>query len=116
MSIKRIPSTGDLLAVWNDHSGRWDLPEPKEGKFPSRDRTPLVLATSSDESKTWRNARLIEIDPKKGFCYTAIHFVDDAVLLAYSCGRGSEWGLPDSCPCCLRVWITADVSWQEVPL
>lgn len=98
MSIKRIPTTGDLLAVWNDHSNRWDLPEPKmTGKLPSWGRTPLVLATSSDEGRTWRNAKLIETDPKKGYCYIAIHPLDDAVLLAYCCGGGRSGVLQDSC-------------------
>lgn len=96
LSMKRIPASGDLLAVWNDHSGHWDLPK-SERVDASRARTPLVLATSADDGKTWRNARLIETDPDRGFCYTAIHFVNDAILLAYSCGRGSGWGLPDSC-------------------
>ena len=95
LSIKRIPATGHLLAVWNDHSSRWNL--PKAGKDGVPVRTPLVLATSADEGRTWRNAKLIETARNRGFCYTAIHSIDDAVLLAYSCGLGTNWGLPDSC-------------------
>lgn len=95
LSIKRIAATGDLLAVWNDHSNRWKL--ATTGADKARRRTPLVLATSADEGRTWRNAKLIETARNRGFCYTAIHGVDDSVLLAYSCGYGSNWGLPDSC-------------------
>lgn len=93
MSIKRIPATGDLLAVWNDYSNKWNLPKPTAGCK----RTPLVLATSSDEGKTWRNTRLIEAARNRGYCYIAIHFVEDTVLLAYNCGLGIEWGLTESC-------------------
>ena len=93
MSIKRIPETGDLLAVWNDYSNKWKLPKPTAGCK----RTPLTLATSSDEGKTWRNARLIETARNRGYCYIAIHFVENTVLLAYSCGLGIDWGLTESC-------------------
>lgn len=90
MSIKRIPATGDLLAVWNDHSRRWKLPPPVlSGGFGTNSswgRTPLALAISQNEGKTWKLAKLVEDDPRRGFCYTAIHFIEDAVLLAYCCG------------------------------
>ena len=86
--MKRIPSTGDLLAVWHDRSGRFSLPEPAKESW---GRTPLVSAISRDEGKTWEHHRLIEDDPERGFCYTAIHFVDDVVLLAY-CAGGKPTG------------------------
>ncbi len=90
LSIKRIPATGDLLAVWNDRDPRWKLPPPVLGagfgENSSWGRTPLALALSSDEGKTWKNNKLIENDPRRGFCYTAIHFIGGAILLAYCCG------------------------------
>jgi len=49
-------------------------------------RTPLAMAISSDEGKTWKLTKLLEDDPRRGFCYTAIHFVENALLLAYCCG------------------------------
>jgi Neuraminidase (sialidase) len=83
LSLKRIPATGDLLAVWNDHSGRYPLP-PSDRK-PNQRRCPLALAISRDEGKTWRHHRALEDDFERGYCYTAIHFTADAVLLAYCC-------------------------------
>ena len=78
--MKRIPSTGDLLAVWNDHSGRF--PSPSQ----LNERRPLACAISSDEGKTWKHNQLLDDAPEHGFHYTAIHFTDDAVLLAYCAG------------------------------
>jgi sialidase-1 len=86
MSVKRIPFTGDLLAVWVDHSGRWKLPKPKPSSWT---RTPLVSAISKDDGRTWQHHRLLEKSPDHGYCYTAIHFTDDAVLLGYCAGGSS---------------------------
>ena len=85
MSVKRIPATGHLLAIWNDRSGRFKrLGKPAEV---TRERTPLVAAISLDEGRTWRRHTLIERDPRMGFCYTAVHFTADGhVLLAYCAG------------------------------
>lgn len=69
-SIERIPSTGDLLLVWNNNGV-------------DQKRNPLCLAVSKDEGKTWANVKIIEGDPKGSFCYTAIHFVGSEVFLGY---------------------------------
>jgi hypothetical protein len=92
LSIKRIPATGDLLAVWNDHSGRLApvSPDGSGDAQTSWGRTPLVCAISRDEGRTWGGHKLLESDPSRGFCYTAIHFTDDAALLAYCCGGGGR--------------------------
>lgn len=68
-SIKRIPSTGDLILIWNDN--------------PGNQRSPLSVAVSSDEGQTWTHKQTLENDPKGWYCYTAIHFVDDNVLISY---------------------------------
>ncbi|OPZ82927.1 MAG: Sialidase B precursor [bacterium ADurb.Bin429] len=96
LSIKRLP-TGDLLAVWNDHSGRL-TPVPTEAGWSSTSwgRTPLVCALSRDDGATWERHKLLEDDPTHGYCYTAIHPTDDAVLLAYCCGGGDSGVLQDS--------------------
>lgn len=77
-SIVRIPSTGDLLLVWNDHEG---APDSLKGK-----RTPLRVAVSKDEGKTWINRKTLEDDPEGWFCYTAVTFLNERVILAYCAG------------------------------
>ena len=86
-SIKQIPGISDLLAVYNDHSGRFPFAENR--------RNPLVVAVSKDGGISWSLARMIESDLDGHYCYTAIHFVDDAVLLAYCAGFYSN---PDMGP------------------
>lgn len=77
-SIKVLPGSRDLLAIYNDHSGRFP--------FPKGQRNPLVAAVSSDGGKNWPQRKLIESDPEGLFHYTAIHFVENAVLLGYCAG------------------------------
>ncbi len=84
-SIKRLPNSPDLLAVFNDHSGAFPFPKGK--------RTPLVSAISTDGAKTWQHRKMLESDPNGWYCYTAIHFVEDAVLLAYCAGDPKVGGL-----------------------
>ena len=50
-------------------------------------RAPLAVAFSTDNAKTWSPSQLIEDDLSGWYCYTAIHFTDDAVLLAYVAGN-----------------------------
>ncbi|WP_149239633.1 sialidase family protein [Dyadobacter sp. 32] len=80
-SMARIPSTGDLLLVWNNNGAKG------EGYFKGK-RTPLTLAISKDEGLSWKYLKNIEDDPEGMFCYTAIHFVKDYVLLGYGMGAG----------------------------
>ena len=84
-SIKRIPGTPDLLAVYNDHSGRFP--------FAAKRRNPLVVAISQDGGQTWPIAKMIESELDGHFCYTAIHFIDDYVLLGYCAGFMSKKGM-----------------------
>ena len=99
LSIKRIPATGDLLAVWNDHDRRWRKSRAwRDGAWGTKQswgRTPLVAAVSRDDGRTWRRRLLLEDDPDCGYCYTAIHFVGSAVLLAYCCGGHGSAVLQD---------------------
>ena len=92
LCIKRLPVTGDLLAVWNDHSGRLEPIRPQDNNFESKSwgRTPLVSAISRDDGRTWEHHKVLEDAADHGFCYTAIHSTDDAVLLAYCCGGGKN--------------------------
>lgn len=81
-SIKRIPATGDLLLVWNDNR---EVAQNIRGK-----RTPLNVAISKDEGKTWVKNKVIEPDPDGWYCYTAIHFVGRDTLLGYCAGSQSK--------------------------
>jgi Neuraminidase (sialidase) len=78
VSIARIPSTGDLLLVWNDHE---NVDEAHRAK-----RTPFCVAISKDEGKTWEKKKTLDDDPDGWFCYTAIEFVGERVLLAHCAG------------------------------
>ena len=78
-TIARIPSTGDLLVVWNDNGV-------------DQNRTPLNIAVSKDDGKTWINKKILENNPKGSYCYNAIHFIENDVILGYF-----DWS---------NVWIT----------
>ncbi|MDF2378551.1 MAG: sialidase family protein [Verrucomicrobiales bacterium] len=84
-TIERIPSTGDLLAVWNNHE---NIAEELKNK-----RTPFSLAISKDEGKTWTNVRTLEDDPNGWYCYTAMDFVGDHVILGHCAGDRRKGGL-----------------------
>ena len=79
-SIARIPKTGDLLLVWNNNSVR-------DKSWHGGNRTPLTIAVSKDEGKTWQHVKNIETDPDGWFCYTAIHFDKKHVVLGYCAGN-----------------------------
>ena len=82
-TIKRIPKTGDLLLVWNNNDGSNSDIKDK--------RTPLTVAISSDEGKTWTHLKDIETDPDGWYCYIAVDFVaEDRVLLSYCAGSSSQ--------------------------
>lgn len=84
-SIKRLPGSSDLLALYNDHSGRFPFPKGK--------RSPLVAAISGDGGKTWPRRKLLEDDQAGWYCYAAIHFMEDAALLGYCAGDPKVGGL-----------------------
>ena len=82
-SIKKIPGTGDLLLVWNNNGASGP------GYFKSI-RSPLTIAVSKNEGKSWQKIKNIEEDPNGMFCYTAIHFTKTHVLLGYGVGLGLQ--------------------------
>ena len=83
-SLKRIPGTNDLLAVYNDHS-RVDSQSANR-------RTPLTTSISTDSGQTWIHRRNFETAEDGSYCYTAIEFVDRRVLLGYCAGQSSKGG------------------------
>jgi len=84
-TVQRIPKTGDLLVAWNNHK---DIDPEHKGK-----RTPFTVAISRDEGKTWDHVRNLEDDPHGWYCYIAMEFVDDAVLLGLCAGDRRTGGL-----------------------
>jgi len=74
-TLRRIPSTGDLLLIWNDtYTGGVD----HGGK-----RTPLTAAVSADEGRTWSFRRNLETDDQHTFAYTSVVFHRGRALLTY---------------------------------
>jgi hypothetical protein len=79
-SIKRLPSTGDLLCLFNNHQIAPD--------YWCVDRAPLTAAVSADEGATWRVAGDLEPDRTRSYCYTSITFLPEGeILLTYYHGR-----------------------------
>lgn len=94
-SMKRVPGTGELLMVWNDHSSINESfrAADTEGKRTGGKRTPLTVAISRDEGATWTHAHDLLASPSGWYCYTAIHFVGKRVLLAFASGGDGLPGL-----------------------
>lgn len=69
--ITRIPTSGDLLAVWNHDVGS---PRP---------RNPLTSAISRDDGRTWEHFRNIADATDDAFAYASVAFVGDRTLLTY---------------------------------
>jgi sialidase-1 len=80
-SIKRVPGSKALVMLWNLNDG--SDPELK-GK-----RTPLAIAISRNEGRTWIRPQMLETDRDGWYCYTALHFTPQGQLLAGYCA-GSQ--------------------------
>lgn len=83
-SIKRIPSTGDLLLIWNNSPDK---------------RFPLTAAISKDDGATWQHIRNLDEDAAHTYAYTSIEFLKDRALFTYYAGpavgerNAGEWSL-----------------------
>ena len=55
----------------------------------------VFMLFSDDNGATWETDRavLLEREPDHGYCYTAMLFHGDSLLLAYCCGRHGKTGL-----------------------
>ena len=84
-TIERAPWTGDLICVWNDHSG--------VHHFHSGRRSPLCVAISRNEGKSWSKSRIIESNPDGWYCYTSMSFVGERMILSYCAGDKQVGGL-----------------------
>ncbi|EMI20400.1 sialidase [Rhodopirellula maiorica SM1] len=88
-TIERIPGSDRLVCVWNDHT---NISADLRGK-----RTPLSLAVSDDEGKTWRRSITLFDNPDGWYCYTAIEFTADAMMLGHCAGdRKKNNGLAET--------------------
>ena len=86
LCVKRMPD-GRLLAIWNPIP----MYQSRERTAWSWGRTPLAAALSADDGGNWSEPVLIEDGSDGGgYCYTAIHFEEDAVLLAYCAGNEGD--------------------------
>ena len=86
--MKRIPTTGDLLLIWN-HS------EFDPGADHSGPRTPLSTAVSRDGGRTWGPIRDIEDDPHIWFSQPGASFTSDGrVIVTYNLSASPETKLP----------------------
>jgi sialidase-1 len=74
-TLVRIPSTGDLLLIWNDCF--------RDGAGGEGARTPLTAAISRDDGETWERRRDLEGDPAFWHAYTSVTFLDDRALMTY---------------------------------
>jgi len=74
-TLRRIPTTGDWLLVFN--------PVVVDGAGHGGKRTPLSAAISKDEAATWSTPRPIETRTDQAFAYTSLTFVDDRALMSY---------------------------------
>jgi Neuraminidase (sialidase) len=83
-TIEKVPDTKDWVMVWNNNDG--SNPEIK-GK-----RTPLTIAISRDEGKTWGNIKNIATDPEGWYCYTALYFTDPKNLILGHCAGNRAQG------------------------
>ena len=89
MSVRRL-SDGALLALYNPvplYNGRSAY---ARGIW-TGGRTPLALRLSQDDGQTWNDPVLLESDPFRGYCYTAIfEEAPGRLLLAYCAGGAGD--------------------------
>lgn len=84
LSMKRDEKTNDIYAVWNpvpDYNGR-----EKDKDIFIGGRTPYVIAVSHDNGRTFTEPAAFEAEEDRGYCYCAMHFTEDALLLGYNAG------------------------------
>ena len=82
-TVRRIPSTGDLLFVWISERSV-DKDDPKIAR-----RCALSSAISKDEGQSFEHQRNIARDPEDDFGYQCIEFIgDDLAVMAYHARAG----------------------------
>ena len=87
LSMKR-DLTGEIYAVWNpvpEYNGR-----EKKTEIFTGGRTPYVIAVSRDNGRTFTEGTAFETEEDHGYCYCAMFFLKDCLLLAYNSGGPEE--------------------------
>ena len=101
--LTRIPGTGDLLLIWNNHY---------DASFRSHfgKRSPLTSAISKDHGKSWQSLRDIETDPSRAFSNPGCRFTRDgkAIVNYWTCEYLPDWRMQDVID--LRVAVI-DTAW-----
>ena len=83
-TLRRIPSTGDLVLIWNDTF--------KKGVGHGGKRTPLTAAISRDDGATWNTVGHLESDAKRTYAYTSLTFIRDRAVMSYwDSGKSGEY-------------------------
>jgi sialidase-1 len=83
-SLTRIPSTGDLLLVWNN--AQYDPAYDHSGK-----RTPLTCAVSRDGGRSWEHRGNLEDDPEVEFSNMGVSYTSSGtVIVTYFASRMAD--------------------------
>ncbi|MBX3422868.1 MAG: exo-alpha-sialidase [Pirellulaceae bacterium] len=89
--LTQIPSTGDLLMIWNN--------SPYDPAFRSHfgKRSPLTAAISSDDGRTWKVVDDIESDPDRAFSNPGCRFTRSghAIINYWTCQYLPNWAMQD---------------------
>lgn len=93
-SLTRIPETGDLLVIWNN-----SLYDPSFASHYGK-RSPLTVAVSKDEGRTWRHVRNLEDDPGRAYSNPGCRFVSQgvrgmAIINYWTCVYTRDWRMQD---------------------
>lgn len=75
VALSRIPSNGNLLAIWNHNPG-------------AKTRNPLTCALSNDEGETWGAFKNLEDTPGDAWAYPAVTWAGDDALITYFSYQG----------------------------
>lgn len=107
MSIARL-SDGRLVAAWCDPTLWKGDGDEKYRPTLYEKRSPMCLAVSSDEGRTWRKRKVFETeDDTRCACYFALRELDGRLVMAYCSRDGLRTLRISSVP---FSWLDADVA------
>lgn len=91
LQIKQNPYNGKFYAVWNpipEYPGR----VTNEQAWFTGGRSPLVIA-ESDDGYNFSEPEVVESDETHGYCYPAMHFLNENEMLLAYCSGGPDDGM-----------------------